>query len=186
MKVTALLKNLSIIYLLGFSASAMSASIFYEVDALGGNSYNYHYTIENQTVDPIEEFTIFFELGLYENLVVTTTPLDWDSFVAQPDAQLPDDGFFDSLALVSGIQFGDLLSGFSVQFDYLGAGTPGSQFFEIIDPITFDPISDGFTQPLQSSNVPEPSTVFLIALGLLFIGYSRINTDTNTLKIKAD
>ncbi len=44
---------------------------------------------------------------------------------------------------------------------------PGTQFFEIVDPITFLPLDEGFTVPAQTTNpVPDPGTLGLLALGL--------------------
>ena len=59
-----------------------------------------------------------------------------------------------------GIGIGQNVSGFTVSFDWLGTGDPGSQFYEIIDPDTFDTIDSGFT-------VPEPAILPLLALGVL-------------------
>ena len=67
-----------------------------------------------------------------------------------------------------------MLSGFAVAFDWLGVGAPGSQFFEIVDPLTFEALRDGFTQPLNPVvSVPEPSPLALLALGLLALASAR-------------
>jgi hypothetical protein len=105
-----------------------ATSVTYDVQNLGGTTWEYTYTVANDTLGvDIEEFTIWFELGLYENLVATATPADWDPLAIDPDPGIPDDGFYDALALVAGITPGGSLGGFSVSFDFLGAGTPGSQ-----------------------------------------------------------
>lgn len=155
------------------SLGAQANPIFYEVENLLDNRWEYVYTVDNQTLDPIEEFTIFFELGLYENLALTGNPtVDWDGFVAEPDPLLPDDGFADWLTFGLAIEPGELLSGFAVAFDWLGAGTPAAQLFEVVDPITFAATSDGFTQPLvidPPTGVPEPASLGLLGLGLLVL-----------------
>ena len=48
--------------------------IFYEVSHDTGNRYEYHYTVVNETSEPIDWFTIYFDLGLYENLSITANP----------------------------------------------------------------------------------------------------------------
>ncbi len=151
-----------------------AAPILYEVTNLSGSTWEYTYTIENEETFPIEEFTIWFDLGVYENLQLTGSPsLDWDGFVAQPDIFLPDDGFADWFALGALINPGETLSGFSVSFDYLASGTPGTQFFELIDPLTFDSITDGFTQLKVNNPVPLPGTFALLSLGLALVGGLR-------------
>ena len=94
---------------LSFSHPEANATvIFYEVQNLGGTTWEYSYTVENDTLgSDIEEFTIYFDLGLYENLVVVSTPADWDPLVIEPDANIPDDGFYDALALSAGISGGN-------------------------------------------------------------------------------
>ena len=154
-----------LVLLLLFCISQVHAStIPYTVSSLGGNTWEYTYSVQNDTLSfPIEEFTVFFALGLFENLAVTDSPANWDSIVIEPDADLPDDGFFDSLALVAGIPIGGGLGGFAVSFNYLGGGTPGSQSFDIVDPVTFVVLDSGTTV------VPIPATLWMFgaALGLL-------------------
>jgi len=71
---------------------------------------------------------------------------------------LGDDGGYDALAKSLNIEVGEHVYGFAVSFDWLGAGQPGSQYYEIIDPDTFETIEDGYT-------VPEPGTFCLLGLG---------------------
>jgi hypothetical protein len=151
------------------ASNAYCVSISYEMNMLGGNRYEFSYTVLNDTLSvDIEEFTIFFEEGLYDNLTVTTSPLNWDPFVINPDPLIPDDGFYDALAIFSGISPGDQLGNFSVNFDWLGTGSPGAQYFEIINPFSFDVLASGNTEiaVTASAPVPEPSTILLFASGL--------------------
>ena len=71
---------------------------------------------------------------------------------------MEDDGGYDAKALAAGISTGHSVDGFAVSFDWSGAGEPGPQFYQIIDPVTFDPIDSGMT-------VPEPATLLLLGLG---------------------
>jgi hypothetical protein len=152
--------------------------IYYDFQELGAGRYEYLYTVDNQTALPIEEFTIWFDLGLYDNLLISGNPnLDWDGLEIQPDPFLPDDGFADWLTFSAAINPGEMLGGFSVEFDWLGTGTPGSQFFEIIDPLNYTALSSGFTQiapTTPSASVPEPDTWVLMGIGLLLLGSRRL------------
>jgi hypothetical protein len=147
---------------------AHATTVIYDATNISGNTWEYTYIIKNDMLSlDIEEFTIWFDVDLYENLTVGSTPADWDPLIIEPDTTVPpdgDDGFYDALSLVSGIAPGSSLGGFNLQFDYLGAGTPGDQFFEIIDSDNFATIDDGFT---QSAVVPLPTAVWLFVSGLL-------------------
>jgi len=160
--------------LFAFSGSSVWATtINYNLTNIAGNTWEYTYTVSNDTLGiAIEEFTTFFAVGDYQNLVATATPVDWDPLVIQPDPGLSDDGFYDALDLTAvGIAVGDSLGGFSVQFDFLGTGTPGNQHFVIIDPITFDVLDSGFT---QVSAVPVPAALWLFGSGILaLLGFVR-------------
>jgi len=158
---------LGVILLLSLTSSNAS-TIIYDVANVSGNTWEYTYTLNNDMLSvDIEEFTIWFDVDLFENLAVGTTPADWDPLVIDPDPDLPpdgDDGFYDALTLISGIAPGDSLGGFIVQFDYLGTGTPGNQYFQVINPKTFATIDDGFT---QSAVVPIPAAIWLFGTGLI-------------------
>ena len=157
--------------LLGLALStgvARATVITYEVANIAGNTFEYSYSVANDSLAvEIAEFTVFFDLGLFENVTVATAPPDWDPIAIQPDPGLPDDGFYDVLALAAGIAPGASLGGFSVQADYLGAGLPGSQFFEIRDALTFDLLDTGFTELAGQVAVSEPASLGLMVLGLL-------------------
>jgi hypothetical protein len=143
-----------------------SVNIGYEATDLGAGHWQYTYSVGNAALaSPIQEFTIWFYYGWYENLA-TATPNPpaavWSELVAQPDPLLSDDGFYDALALAGGIPVGGSESGFSVLFDWHGPGTPGGQPFAIVDPATYQTIYSGTT-------VPEPTAVMLLAVAGLLI-----------------
>ena len=146
--------------------AGLQTEVAYSTNDLGGGRWEYVYDITNISLaPPIEELTIYFDFGLYDNLEVTTpeTPPEWTQIVWQVEPVLNDPGGYDALANAANIAIdvGETLSGFSVSFDWLGTGEPGSQFYEIIDPIDFDTIDSGWT-------VPEPGTVFLLGSAAIF------------------
>jgi len=144
------------------ASAAQAATVSYSAANISANAWTYTYTVANDTLGAnLEEFTVFFDLGRYANLVVVTSPADWDSLVAQPDPGVPASGFFDSLALGAGIAPAASLSGFVVSFDYLGSGTPGAQPFDIVNPVTFETLESGTT-----TVVPLPGTLWLLLTGV--------------------
>ncbi len=161
--------------LLGFSLAAILAwdvnatVVTYEATNLGAGAWQYDYSVKNNTLlSPIEEITIYFPLGLYSDLLSVGQPLNWDSIVVQPDFSLPADGFLDSLTLSAAILPAQTLAPFSVQFTWLGSGKPGSQSFEVVDPVSFTVLDSGTTAtPLSPPSVPEPGTMPLAILGVV-------------------
>jgi PEP-CTERM motif len=149
---------------IGAGESARAVQIEYTTTFLGGTTWEYYYTVVNTGSTPIDEFTIFFDRNTFASLVAVASPLGWDSIVVQPDPLLPSNGFFDSLALGPGIAAAASLSGFSVSFNFLGQGTPGSQPFDIINPFTFETLSSGLTT--SAAAVPEPTSTALLLAGL--------------------
>jgi hypothetical protein len=142
------------------SAPSLAAAVTYQAVALGGDAWRYDYVVKNDgSPAAIEEFTIFFDVGLFADLAVAASPADWDPLVAQPDPGLPADGFFDALALGAGLLDGEEAL-FSVTFTYSGLDAPGAQAFHVVDPASFDVIASGFTRAAVA--VPEPGTLPLL------------------------
>ena len=166
---------LGVIFVCLFATSVFgdpNTEIRYSVTDLGSDQWEYIYTVENiGLAGGIEEFTIWFDYGLYDNLVVTTpeTPaVDWDEIIWQPEPVLEDDGAYDALAEMwnPGIGVDKTVGGFSVSFDWLGVGKPGPQFYQIIHPVTFVTLDYGYT-------IPEPATLILFGLGGLCLRRKR-------------
>lgn len=148
-------------------ARADVVSVEYQLADLGSGRWEYTYDVSNVSLfTPIAEFTIWFDFDRYADLVIETDDppaSEWDELVVQPEPLLQDDGFYDALTLSTGIDVGQHVGGFAVSFDWLDAGAPGSQRFDVIDPATFETLYSGVT-------TPEPTSG---ALGLLCLAIKR-------------
>jgi hypothetical protein len=150
------------------AAPAQAVTVFFEVtdlpDALPGEDlYRYEYSLSDFPFPAGHGFSILFDPALYASLESPPPPVgpDWDILSIQPDPGLPDDGLYDALALVDTPA---TLSGFTIEFVWLGNGGPGSQPFLIYDS-TFETIDSGQTRPRLVA-VPEPPALGLILLSL--------------------
>ncbi len=156
---------LSVVFV--FFSSAQAAIVTYALTSLGGNDYSVEFSVENNTLGaPIEEFTIFFPVGDYENISILASPLDWDGLAIEPDIGIPDDGFADWLALGAPIAVDATLGGFVAMFTYLGSGAPGDFLFDIIDPNTFATLESGVATLAAGTPIPIPGAVWLFGVGL--------------------
>ncbi|HVP11984.1 MAG TPA: hypothetical protein VMV94_12455 [Phycisphaerae bacterium] len=165
-------REVGLVSALAMSLIATQASYAGDVDVaytltnLGTNHWQYTYDVTNNAlVLTVEEFTIWFDLADFRNLSITTPDppsSNWDELVTQPDPLLGDDGYYDALALSAPIGVGQSVQGFSVAFEWLGPGIPGQQPFDIVDPVTFQPILSGWT-------LPEPASFLLPLLAVLFL-----------------
>ena len=149
---------------------ASTVSMTYELTPLGGNVYRYDYSVDNNgslgAGVPIELFDIFFNPALYDEAsltVATPSPLStqWSETFLGSLPGIP--AAYDALALSGGIPDGSTVSGFAVQFTWLGNGTPGSQPFSIYS-ANFDLLQNGTTAP--GNTVPEPSFVWALGIAL--------------------
>lgn len=120
------------------------------------------YSVSGMSFAAGQGFTVYYEYDKYRDLASVVPPdhPGWDLLVIQPDLGLPDDGFFDGLALVANPSLTDP---FVVSFVWLGGPIgPGQQPFEIYDTSGgFNVIGAGTTTP-----IPEPSEGVLV-LGLV-------------------
>lgn len=149
-------------------AATRAATISYLATPIGATDWRLDYVVTTGAdAAPLREFTILFDRGSYADLAVVSSPPGWDALVVQPDPGLPDDGFFDALALGSGLGPGGTVAGFAVTARFLGTGAPGPQPFRIVDPVSFATLGNGFT-----TAVPAPPAGLLAATGVL-AGVSR-------------
>ncbi len=146
---------------------SQATTVRYDLSLVVGNTWQYDFSVANDSLaTAIDEFTIYFDRALFSNLQLVSAPADWDPLAIQPDLGLPQDGYFDWLAMSSGIAPGRSAGSFQVRVDFGGNSTPGASLFEVVDPTTFDTLDRGFTTPTVTA-VPEPSSMVLLTSGLL-------------------
>ena len=119
----------------------------------GHDRWRYEYRLDAFPFDAGYGFTVYFDPALYTDLQVAAPApgVDWDAIVRQPDTGLGSDGFYDAEA-----RFDDSTTTavFRVSFEWLGAGTPGAQPFEVREPApSFAAVASGTT------TVPEPAAL---------------------------
>lgn len=157
-----------------FSAAA-PVTIDYELSALSTpGRYEYRYTVTNVSLAaPLAWFSIDFDTSLYDeaSLQITTTGLgDWSEQIL--GSVLANPAQYDAYKTVgAGLGIGDSQGGFTVDFTWLGTGTPGAQAFTIYDQGTLDILDSGLTTavgapPPPPNDVPEPSSMALAVLAL--------------------
>lgn len=174
--------NLAFLLLLLVAHSAKASLIEYQLTSLGGSTYQYDYTVSNDgSLGPgsnIEWFAIMFDPAFYDEsslTIVTPDPpaSDWDEIILLSGLLVP--AAYDAFSLSTGIADGISVTGFAVKFDWLGAGDPGSQSFEIYDPDNSEILYSGTTL-LQNgvAAVPSPNTISLLLSGVLLLWSTRI------------
>lgn len=166
-------RMLGILAFLLVAQTANAIAINYNLIALGGDDYRYEYTVTNDgslgAGIALEWFAILFDPVLYDEsslTIVTADPpaSDWDELILGSGLLI--DAAYDVFALAGGIADGGNVTGFAVEFTWLGTGAPGAQPFEIYDPVSFDVIETGSTHTTVSA-VPEPGTLTLLFISVM-------------------
>ncbi len=131
----------------------LATEITYILEDLGSGQWVCHYNINNDTLAAdIEQFIIWYEPWLYQNLSVVSTQaigFDWYQDTIEPDPVWLDYGAYRALAYSSGIGQGQNLNGFAVRFEYLGSGVPTLQEFDIVDPVTYASMDTGYAKAVR-------------------------------------
>lgn len=160
---------------------AGSVTVDYELNALAAPSqYEYRYTITNiSSATPISWFSIDFAIALYDesSLLIASAGLgDWSEQILVSVPLLGVPAQYDAYKTIgSALGIGDSETGFTVQFTWLGTGTPGSQAFTIYDPATLNVLDTGVTTAVGAPppGVPEPSSAALALLALCGLAAGR-------------
>jgi hypothetical protein len=150
-----------------------AAPIEYVVTDLGSDVWQYDYYLDPSLTFAGNEdgFAVFFAFDDTSNLqVLPGVTSEWDPLVEEPIVAALSDGYYDALALVDNPSF---IGPFSVSFLWSGAGTPGSQAYELYKldasgaPVAF---ASGFTALREDDEnpapVPEPSSLLLLGTGV--------------------
>jgi hypothetical protein len=174
---------------------AHATTVTFTLVSRGDNEYEYRYTLRNNTLNvAIQQVTIYFDAASYTQLHIPGSPAGWDALVVASDANFPTpvDGFYDVLAVSAGIAPESSQGDFTVRFRWLGAGSPGSQRFTVVNPRSFQTLETGLTVPAAPIPVPIPalSGWYLFLLGLLLVGagwrwFSRY-VDVRTIQVRVD
>ena len=157
--------------LLAWLVAPASHAILIEYEALdlanttpGADLWQYNYYVSDHDFLTSQGFTVWFDLGLYDNLVPVSASPDWNALAAQPDPLLPDAGFYDASAQVDHASLTDF---FNVQFTWLGTGAPGSQAFDLYDLWSGNLVVTDYGDTVLRGITPvsEPASLWLLFAG---------------------
>ena len=174
MSMRNLLVLLTLAALCSSAAAGLITQVDYELLDLSNGRWQYNYQITNLSLDaPITEASFLFDGGLYANLEVASQniPSGWnESADVQPNIGPPEwEGLYAVWTEGQGIGPGQTSRWYSVSFDWIGAGEPGAQEYEVYD-ANFTELDKGITQL-----IPEPTALFLLVSGSVVFFRRRKN-----------
>ncbi len=152
---------------------ARAVQVYFTTQNLGGNRWLYAYRLDEFPYAAGYGFSVYFDPELHAALA-TAPPSpgsDWDAVVVQPDVGLGSEGLYDAQALYDDSTH---LAVFRVSFDWLGAGTPGDQPFEVREPSpSFAVVESGTTFAPEPAALAQHAVTALSLAALATRGRSR-------------
>jgi hypothetical protein len=151
-------------------AGALSAgTIQFQVTPLGGNLFQYNYSLSGITFQANEELDIRFDPTLYSNLSNGVAPPGFSVSLFQPNNPPGAFGDYNALAVVNNPS---AAGPFSVRVMFSGQGQPGSQpfFLDLFDQngAFISSVAAGNTSAVGS--VPEPASFTMSVFAFLLLG----------------
>jgi hypothetical protein len=157
---------------LGAAWPAAAARLDSTATFLGGTNWQIDYALVNNGPSfAFDQFTVYFESGLFSGIAVLGAPAGWDALAIQPDLGLSADGYYDALRLGGQVPASSSSTGFSASFSFLGMGVPQAQRFELVNSIDLSVVYTGLTTPVSA--VPEPYSYTLMLAGLAALAQVR-------------
>ena len=155
--------------------AAEAATVEYLAKNIGGDRWQYDYTIFNDSATDIGALALYFGYGLYDELDVLSAPSDWVAEFWDPELVMGLETPGEVVVFTSDMLLAptESLTGLSVVFNWLGNGKPGFQAFDLLDLDSGLPLDGG--TGLTVAAVPEPGTLSLFGVGLAgLVAYHRI------------
>lgn len=154
------------------TGSAQAVSITYQASDLadvvpGQDRWSYAYQLSG-SFGFFEGVNLLYPAASYADLALAVPPFPglFSSLITQPDPSFPADGLLGITVL--GVTLRPIDEPFTLEFTWLGSGSPGSQPFEVLDDL-FNVIAVGRTTPAGSPGVPEPASLLLLASALVLL-----------------
>ncbi|MBL8401046.1 PEP-CTERM sorting domain-containing protein [Accumulibacter sp.] len=139
----------------------------------GQDRWSYQYQLSGSFA-PFAGVNLLYPAERYADLALTAPPdpAVWSSLITAPDPSFPADGLLGLTALVA---TRPLKLPFTLEFTWLGTGSPGAQDFEVLDD-GFNVIDRGSSTPLAAPGLPEPGSLLLVAGALALLARRQRRT----------